>query len=314
MPRCRVDTENAFRSLTRTWLHSFDLEDPAPAAADPSAEPRRRVLVTGAAGRIGSYFAEHSHHKYDLRLTDIAFGDRREALGRYGELLEGELHDLDFLKRACSGMDTLVHMAGNPDPTAVWTDLLEANIIGTYQACVAAIAAGCRRIIYASSIHAVSGYPPDVQVKTSEAGQPGRSLRRDQVLRRIARALSFDPGRHLVCRAAHRRVPKADQIRARDPANLAWLNAFVSRRDLNQLINRCIDAPAALRFAVFHGLSNNPFKRLDISDARELVGYAPQDDFAEENAGDARPAPERGSDRCLAEQHDGAKSGIRDEL
>jgi hypothetical protein len=33
-----------------------------------------------------------------------------------------------------------------------------------------------------------------------------------------------------------------------------------------------------LKFAIFHGLSNNRFKRLDISDARALVGYEPQDD------------------------------------
>ena len=38
-----------------------------------------------------------------------------------------------------------------------------------------------------------------------------------------------------------------------------------------------------MRFAIFHGLSNNTFKRLDISDARELVGYAPEDDFVREN-------------------------------
>ncbi len=51
---------------------------------------------------------------------------------------------------------------------------------------------------------------------------------------------------------------------------------------LNQLIERCID-DKKLQFAVFNGLSKNRFNRLDISDARELLGYAPQDDLTEVN-------------------------------
>jgi hypothetical protein len=40
----------------------------------------------------------------------------------------------------------------------------------------------------------------------------------------------------------------------------------------------CIDAPDTLCFGVFHGVSNNRWKRLDISDARAILGYAPEDD------------------------------------
>ena len=91
------------------------------------------------------------------------------------------------------------------------------------------------------------------------------------------------------------------------------LDAFVSHRDLHQLIEKCIAAPEALRFAIFHGLSDNRFKRLDISDARTLVGYAPQDDFAAEN-----PAlrdlhlSEKASGHNLSDE--GQKSGIREEV
>ena len=64
-------------------------------------------------------------------------------------------------------------MAGDPSPSATWESLLPTNIIGTYNIFVAAKAAGCRKVIYASSIHAVSGYPADVQVKTDEPVNPG---------------------------------------------------------------------------------------------------------------------------------------------
>ena len=70
--------------------------------------------------------------------------------------------------------------------------------------------------------------------------------------------------------------------RAREESSVSMLDAFVSQRDLNQLIQRCIDVEN-VKFAILHGLSNNRFKRLDISDARQLVGYDPQDDLTEEN-------------------------------
>ncbi len=289
--------------------HSFEISHP-PLPTDASTA-RRRVLVTGAAGHIGSYFAEHSHHKYELRLTDRAFGDAHETLGQYGELLEGELHDLDFLKRACTGIDTLVHMAGNPNPAAVWNDLLATNIVGAYQACVAARAAGCRRIIFASSIHAVSGYPPDVQVKTSEPSNPGD-------LYGVTKCFGESLGRYLsgqegISFIALRIGAFQTRAMAREAEKPAWLDAFVSRRDLNQLINRCIDAPDSLRFAVFHGLSNNAFKRLDISDARELVGYMPEDDFAAEHPA-TRDLHLREALNNSAQGADGVRSGIREEL
>lgn len=64
---------------------------------------------------------------------------------------------------------------------------------------------------------------------------------------------------------------------------MPMLDSFVSHRDLHQLIEKCIAVPDTLQFAIFHGISDNRFKRLDIFDARTLIGYQPQDDFTEEN-------------------------------
>jgi hypothetical protein len=48
--------------------------------------------------------------------------------------------------------------------------------------------------------------------------------------------------------------------------------------DLTKLVVGSIDAPDDLRFGIFHGVSNNRWKRLDISDARAILGYNPEDD------------------------------------
>lgn len=241
---------------------------------------RRHVLVTGAAGRIGSYFAEHTHNKYDLRLMVQSPDQNSEHIQAYGEVVAADLSDLARMKEVCQGIDTVVHLAGNPSPSATWQSLLDANIIGTYHAFVAAKAAGCRRVIFASSIHAVSGYPADVQVKTHEPVNPGDLYGVSKCFgEALGRYMAEQEGLSVVAI----RIGAFQPLEmAQKPKSLPLMDAFVSQRDLTQLIERCIDAEH-LTFAIVHGISNNRFKRLDISDARALVGYEPQDDFTSEH-------------------------------
>jgi hypothetical protein len=51
---------------------------------------------------------------------------------------------------------------------------------------------------------------------------------------------------------------------------------WLSRRDCAQLIARALDA-THLRWAVVYGVSNNPRRFWDISHARQVLGYEPQD-------------------------------------
>jgi NAD(P)-dependent dehydrogenase (short-subunit alcohol dehydrogenase family) len=271
---------------------------------------RRRILVTGAAGNIGSYFAEHAPDRYELRLMVHTIDEDAEALKQFGELVTGNLADLEHLKQLCEGIDTVVHMAADPSPSAVWQDLLEANIAGTYNMLVAAKAAGCRRVIYASSIHAVSGYPDDVQVKTSEPVNPGDLYGVTKCFgEALGRYMAEKEGLSVIALRIGAFQPRESVL---EEGNLSALDAWVSRRDLQQLIERCIDVEN-LTFAVFHGLSNNRFNRLDISDARELVGYDPQDDFTAQHpqVKDLNLAEAVSSHNVTGEEQE---SGIREEL
>lgn len=285
---------------------SFTLD---PDRYQPDHQSRKRVLVTGAGGNIGRYFVENAHERYQLRLLVHHSGEQRE-FQQYGEAVSGDLADLSDLKALCQGIDTVVHLAGDANPSATWEALLNANIIGTYNVFVAAKAARCRRVIYASSIHAVSGYPVDVQVKSADPVNPGD-------LYGVSKCFGEALGRYMAEKEdlsviALRIGAFQPRNKAREEGSLRMLDAFVSRRDLTQLIMRCIE-DTHLRFAIFHGLSNNRFKRLDISDARELVGYAPQDDSTEENP--------KAKELHLSEQvaahsmADGSqRSGLRNEL
>lgn len=270
---------------------------------------RRRVLVTGAAGRIGSAFAEWAGGRFDLRLM-VREGEPVGALSAAGEVVVGDLADLEGLKRLCEGVDTVVHLAASPNPAATWDELLPSNIVGTYHLFVAAKASGCRRVVYASSIHAVSGYPQGRQVRTDDPVNPGD-------LYGVTKCFGEALGRYMAeqeglsCVAV--RIGAFQPLEAaRDEANLALLDAFVSERDLCRLLGRCIDAEG-VRFAVAHGLSDNVVSALDLTDTKAVLGYRPQDSFSRENPGlqglelDARLKPHNRSAQDVP-------SGLRDDL
>ena len=269
---------------------------------------RRRVLVTGAAGNIGSFFASQLHQKYDLRLMVRDEDEDASEIQNYGEVVMCDLLELAKLETLCEGIDTVLHLAGNPSPSQTWDSVLQNNITGTYNAMVAAKAAGCRRLIYASSIHAVSGYPKNIQVKTSEPVNPGDLYGVSKCFgEALGRYMAEQEGLSVIAL----RIGAFQPEETAEKPKLGIMDGWVSQEDLTQLIERCIDVKQ-LQWAVFHGLSNNTFNRLDISDARELVGYDPQDDFAREN-----PLLK---DLHLDEEimshslKDGGKSGLRDEI
>ena len=269
---------------------------------------RRRVLVTGAAGRIGRDLTGRVAERFALRLMVRPTDPDVDSLRSLGELVEHELADLDGLKRACDGIDAVVHLAGNPDGSAVWADLLRDNVVGTYNLFAAAKSAGVRRVVYASSIHAVSGYPTDYQVHTADPVNPGDIYGVTKCFgEALGRYMAEQENVSTVClRIGAVQTPEAMAGDAGPKLGDAW----VSPRDLTQLIVRCVEAGPELRFAIFHGLSDNAFKRLDITDARRLVGYAPQDDIARTNAAFAA-AGRFDQNSAVA---DGGPSGLRNDV
>ncbi len=119
-----------------------------------------------------------------------------------------------------------------------------------------------------------------MQVKTSEPVNPGDLYGVSKCFgEALARYMAEKEGVSSICLRIGAFQPTGN---AKKESGIAMLDAWVSRRDLNQLIEKCIDVEN-LKFAILHGLSDNRFKRLDISDARELVGYQPQDDLTEVN-------------------------------
>ncbi|QOV89023.1 NAD-dependent epimerase/dehydratase family protein [Humisphaera borealis] len=243
----------------------------------PGSADRLSVLVTGSAGNIGRAFCEHGTSTYALRLM-IRPGKRDELGPKHaalGEVVEADLSDLPRLKDACRGIDTVIHLAGDPSPNATWDSLLPANIVGTYNVMAAAKSAGVRLVIYASSIHAVGGFGPTRQSHTAEPPNPGDLYGVSKCFgEALGRYLAEQEGMSVIALRIGAFQP-ASALENKDAANIA--DSWISPRDMNQMLDRCI-AARHVRWGVFNVLSNNAFNRLDISDAREILGYAPVDD------------------------------------
>lgn len=234
---------------------------------------RTRVLLTGAAGRIGTAFRVYAGDRYQMRLGV----HHPEKLGDPGahEVWPLEVADPASCQAACEGMEVVLHLAGSPSPDAEFYDtLLDSNIRGPYNVLRAAADQGCRRVVLASSVQAVVGYPLDVQVRTDS---PVRPLNMYGACKCFAEATAhcFAATEGLSCIVV--RIGTFEAAWVRDSPNARNLSTFISRRDMADLLVRCIETPN-VRFAIVHGVSNNRFKFLDLSDTRALLDYHPRDD------------------------------------
>jgi nucleoside-diphosphate-sugar epimerase len=235
-------------------------------------DEKRRVLLTGAAGYIGRLITFHLSEKYDWLLTDL----RRPADTRGLRFVLADITDLNALRPVCKGAETVVHLAGMPDLKAAWEHLLPPNIIGVYNILQAASEAGCRRVILASSIHVVDGYPAECDVRPDMAVSPltlyGASKACGEAL---AACFTQQNNLSVLCLRIGWVSPRNGQHLV---PGIPHLEDVITHEDLLRLVLAGIEAPKELRFGIFHGISDNHPKRLDIRNARELLHYEPRDD------------------------------------
>ncbi len=255
---------------------------PVPAPWYNSAmSPQHHVLITGMSGLIGGLVGRSLSSRCTLRALNRSPVDGVETV-------RADLNDLDAIRPAFDGIDTVVHLAAylGGDPAG----LLSTNITGTYHVFEAARAAGVRRVVYASSGAVAAGYeaeepyralvearwddvPPDrAPITTDDPIRPNGLYSATKAFgEALARHYADSCGLSMICLRIGRVLP-GDQ--PRDPREAS---VYLSHRDAVQAVERCVDAPDDLRFAILFAVSANLGGYRDLEHARRTIGFVPQD-------------------------------------
>lgn len=224
----------------------------------------KRLLITGAAGNLGNMLRRELAGMADIiRLSDIrAFGDASDR----EEIVICDLADIDATTRLLDGVDAVVHMGGQ-STEGNWAAVMSANIVGAINLWEAARKAGTKRIVFASSNHAIGMYPRTVGLDhTSPARPDGRYGFSKAIGEDLASLFAFKYGISAMCI----RIGSAFPV----PKNERMLSTWMSYRDLADLVR--VGLEADYLYEIVYGVSNNTRSWWDNGNAYRL-GYRPQD-------------------------------------
>lgn len=244
----------------------------------------KKVLITGMSGLIGGILRSHLETLGGYELTAL---NRRPVEGM--RTLRADIGDLAAIRPAFDGQDVVVHLAAHVASEPMG-DVVRGNLAGTWNVYEAARAAGVKRVVFASSgdtIRGIDNDPPynhivsgDYEATarwewpkvTKELVRPGTVYGASKVWGEVlGRVYSTDHGLSVLC-VRIGACPAENR-----PRNVREFAAWVSHRDVADILHRCIEAPADLLYDIFFAVSNNKWNYRDIEHARHVLGYMPKD-------------------------------------
>lgn len=237
--------------------------------SSPGGKPFRRLLVTGAAGNLGRQLRGKLADWADIvRVSDIA---PIHAEAPHEEAMQVDLADRAAVFAMLEGVDAVVHLGGI-SVEAPFDDILQANILGLYNLYNGAQKQGVKRIIYASSNHAV-GFHPVTEVLDTET-----PLRPDGMYG-LSKAFGENLSRYYFDRFGLETVCLRIGSSFEQPKNPRMMITYLSYRDFVELV-RCSLFTNRVGHAIVYGVSDNPTVWVDNTKA-SFLGFRPQDSSAE---------------------------------
>ena len=252
----------------------------------------KKVLLTGAAGRIATFLRNGLGDKYELSGTD------RIPVGVDGfDSVAANLTDFDAVLPAFQGVDTVVHLAAEPRHTPdIWWDLLlPDNVTATANVFEAARQGGASRVVFFSSMHVNGFYELDDPWRSIAEGKydgldanevplvthempvrPDGPYAASKIFgESLGKYYSEEYGMTVICvRLGTMSVEDKPGEDAR--SFVSWL----SSRDLVTMVDRCIEVED-VDYDILFGASGNTWKIYDTPRAWDILGYTPQDNAEE---------------------------------
>jgi len=224
----------------------------------------QKILVTGAAGGIGTYLRKllkgvYPHIRWsDIRpLPDLAADE---------SFMGADISKMADVERIVAGVDGIVHLGGH-SIEGPWDTILNANIVGCYNIFEAAYRAKVERVVFASSNHAVGFYPRAQKIGVDVTVRPDSRYGISKAFGEAVGAFYADKhGLRVTCL----RIGNLGDA----PVDKRRLAIWLKPEDLVQLIRIGLEHPD-IHFEIFYGASDNADSWWDNSKARRL-GYKPQ--------------------------------------
>ena len=244
----------------------------------------RRVLLTGAAGGVGTELRKLLKGVYgELRLSDIV---APKALGKDEKFVEADLADMAAVEKIVKGIDGIIHLGG-VSIEKPWEMIHQANIVGGYNLFEAARRQDVKRIVFASSNHAMGFYRRRRRVGTDALVRPDSRYGVSKAFGEALGALYADKyGLRVLCIRIGNFGEK--------PLDLRRMAIWIRPDDLVQLIRIGLEHPD-LRYEVVYGASENARGWWDNAAAFRL-GYKPagraEDHLPHALAGQAKLPPD----------------------
>ncbi|MDA1280261.1 MAG: NAD(P)-dependent oxidoreductase [Chloroflexi bacterium] len=245
-----------------------------------------KVLVTGTSGLIGSMLVNSLSSRFEFSGLDAYRSDRAPDVPTV--IADGS--DYEAIAPAFEGVDGVVHLAANAPVETPWLDVLKNNISTTHNVYEAARQHNVKRVVFASSNHAVGNFEMDepysrIRVGDYEGLAPGEFPVIDNLVPirpdsdyGVSKAFGEATGRyyheHFGLEVACLRIGTVNPQNS--PAgSVRSLATWLSHRDQAQLVSQCLTQP--LGFEIFYGVSDNTWRFWDTDHAKNVIGYAPQD-------------------------------------
>ncbi|MGI9488737.1 MAG: NAD-dependent epimerase/dehydratase family protein [Geminicoccaceae bacterium] len=240
----------------------------------------KKIVLTGAAGRLGSYLREPLTGLADeLVSTDIV--DDIGVLYSGERYQRADLAKLDEITPLLEGADMVVHFGAIGDE-APFDTILGPNIIGAYNVWEAAYQNNVRRVVYASSIHAVGMHAKNDFIGTDVQHRPDTFYGLAKCFAEDLASLYWDKRNvESVCL----RILSCATV-----TNARAVGSWLSYDDLIHLVERAITTPVT-GFTIAYGVSANDRAPVDNAKA-SFLGYRPKDNaeqFAEKIFGETEP-------------------------
>ena len=258
----------------------------------------KTILITGAAGDVGTHLRRELAGKYRLRVSDLR--DLKEKF-KGQQFMRADIAMFADALRITRGVDAVIHLGGY-SVEGPWAGILSANIVGCYNVFEAARRNGVKRIVFPTSNHAAGFYRRDQTIDHRVYPKPDSRYGVSKVFGEALGSLYADKyGMEVLCM----RIGNVNPA----PIDKRRLAIWFSPRDLAQLVTIGIEHPQ-IRFEIVYGVSGNARSWYDNSNAARL-GYRPMDD-SEAHAQEVLAREKPGNP--VAEQYQGGTFVVAEQI